>query len=354
MVSANFHERITTLLFYVVVIWLGYILYRIFEPFLVPLAWAAVMTIFFFPLQARLERHWRPGVAALATTIIVTLIVVVPILLIATAFVREGFEAANDIQAALASGRFQSLQNLWGRVEAHVPGSVSINFTSLVDDGARRLTSFLASSAGTLLQNVALFVFDLVITLFATFFFFRDARAIMDVGRRLLPFEDPLRERMIRQAGALVSAGVTASIAVAAVQGALGGGAFALLGIDAPVFWGVVMAFFCILPLGAWVVWLPAALWLIATGATLKGVLLIALGVGIVSLADNFLRPALISESVQMNGLIIFISLLGGISVFGLLGVVLGPILVATAAGLIDAYMRELTNAKRDATIPSP
>jgi predicted PurR-regulated permease PerM len=125
---------------------------------------------------------------------------------------------------------------------------------------------------------------------------------------------------------------------VAAVQGALGGTAFALLGIDAPVFWGVVMAFFCILPLGAWVIWLPAALWLIATGAMLKGLILVGVGVGIVSLADNFLRPALLSERAQMNGLIIFISLLGGMSVFGLLGVVLGPILVATAAGLVEAY----------------
>ncbi|HEY7790025.1 MAG TPA: AI-2E family transporter, partial [Vicinamibacterales bacterium] len=265
MAILSSHDRITTLLFYAVVIWLGYILFRIFEPFLMPLAWAVILVVFFFPLQARLERHWRPGIAALASTVIVTVIVIVPILLIATAFVREGIQAAGSVQGALASGRVEALQALWDRIQAHLPGTVSINLTTIVADGSRRLAAFLASSAGTLLQNVAVFMFDFVLMLFAAFFIFRDARSIMAVCRHLLPFEDSLRERMIQQAADLVSAGVISSVAVAAVQGALGGAAFALVGIGAPVFWGVVMAFFCILPLGAWVVWVPAALWLIAT-----------------------------------------------------------------------------------------
>lgn len=338
MTPPTSRERLATLLFYAAVIWLGYILYRIFQPFLVPLAWAAVMAVFFYPLQTRLERRWSPPRAALASTVIVTLIVIVPILLIGAAFVREGIEASGDIQNALASGRVQALEALWSRVQDHIPLAISINVRTMVDDGARRLAALLAASAGTLLQNVAVFLFDLVVTLFAAFFFFRDGRRILEACRRLLPFEDPLRERMIQQAGELVSAGVSSSIAVAAVQGALGGGAFALLGIDAPVFWGVVMAFFCILPLGAWVVWLPAAVWMMVTGEMVRGIVLLAIGFGIVSVADNLLRPALLSGRAQMNGLVIFISLLGGMSVFGLLGVVLGPILVATAGGLLDAY----------------
>lgn len=331
-------ERIAILFFYVAVLWLGYMLFRIFQPFLVPLGWAAVMVVFFHPLHGRLERRWGASRAALASTIIVTVIVIVPMILVMTAFIREGMQAAGDMQAALTGGRFTWVQTAWRWLETHTPLATGVDFPTMVNEGAKQAAGTLASSAGALLQNVVVFVFDLFLTLFAAFFLFRDSHALMNALRRVLPFEDKLRERMITQARELVAAGVSASLAVAAVQGGLGGLAFALLGIDAPVFWGVVMAFFCVLPLGAWVVWLPAAVWLVVTGHMVKGLILFGAGAGIVSLADNFLRPALLSGRAQMNGLLVFISLLGGMAVFGVLGLVLGPVLVATSAGIVDAY----------------
>jgi predicted PurR-regulated permease PerM len=131
---------------------------------------------------------------------------------------------------------------------------------------------------------------------------------------------------------------VTASGIIAALQGLLGGIVFALVGIDAPVFWGVVMAFFCLIPLGAWVVYLPAAVLLALEGSIGRAAIVAGLGVGIVSAVDNVLRPLLMSGGTSMNGLLILIALLGGVQVFGVLGLVLGPILVATALALLDAY----------------
>jgi predicted PurR-regulated permease PerM len=93
---------------------------------------------------------------------------------------------------------------------------------------------------------------------------------------------------------------------------------------------------------GAWIVWLPAAGWLIANGELGKGLLLVALGAGVVGMADNVLRPLLISGRARLSGLVVFVSVLGGIAVFGMLGVVLGPIVVATAAGLLETYTRQL------------
>ena len=100
---------------------------------------------------------------------------------------------------------------------------------------------------------------------------------------------------------------------------------FAAVGIDAPVFWGVVMAWFCLLPLGAWVVWLPAAILLAASGSPGRAAVVALLGFGIVSAVDNFLRPMLLSGRTSMNGLLVFISLLGGMAAFGAIGLVLGP-----------------------------
>jgi predicted PurR-regulated permease PerM len=175
--------------------------------------------------------------------------------------------------------------------------------------------------------------------LFALFFFLRDADTIMRELRRVLPFEELRRERMIRQTGDLVSASIASGLLIASLQGLAGGVVFALLGLGAPVFWGVMMGFLALLPfVGTWVVWVPAAVWLMVTGQVLKGVILAVLGATLVGSIDNFLRPAILSGRTQMNGLLMFISLLGGVSVFGLLGIVLGPLITAIVAGLFQAY----------------
>ena len=107
-----------------------------------------------------------------------------------------------------------------------------------------------------------------------------------------------------------------------------------------------MMAFFALLPLGAWVIWGPVAGWLLLTGQTGRGIALIAIGAGVVGLIDNILRPILMSGRTQMNGLLVFISLLGGLATFGLLGLVLGPIIMATTISFVDAYATE----RRDGT----
>jgi predicted PurR-regulated permease PerM len=144
---------------------------------------------------------------------------------------------------------------------------------------------------------------------------------------------------MIRQTRDLVVASIAAGLLIAALQGLAGGLLFAALGLGAPVFWGVMMGLLALLPfVGTWVVWLPAAIWLIATGQLVKGVVLVLLGATIVSSIDNVLRPAILSGRAQMSGLLMFLSLLGGVNLFGLLGIVLGPLVSAIVTGLFDAY----------------
>ena len=174
--------------------------------------------------------------------------------------------------------------------------------------------------------------------LFALFFFFRDGETIMARLRRVLPVEASFREKWIAESADLVRASISSGLIVALAQGTVGGTAFAVLGLGAPVFWGVTMAFFALLPLGAGVVWAPAAVWLLLTGRTGSSIALIAIGLGAISLIDNFLRPILLAGRTEMNGLLVFISLVGGLAAFGLLGLVLGPIIMATTVSLVDAY----------------
>ena len=175
-------------------------------------------------------------------------------------------------------------------------------------------------------------------TLFALFFFLRDGDTIMQELRRSLPFEDFRRERIIVRP-AILCMQASRLVLIAALQGLAGGLLFAFLGLGAPVFWGVMMGFLALFPfVGTWMVWVPAAVWFLATGQLVKGVIVVVVGAGIVSSIDNILRPAILSGKTQMNGLLMFLSLLGGVSVFGLLGLVLGPLVTALVIALFEAY----------------
>ena len=332
-------EHVTAVVFYVALAIFVYLVFLMVQPFFVPLGWAAVLVIVFHPIHSRFEARYGPTRAAALSTATVAIIVVAPLILITTAFVREAVQATGDVQRAFEEGRLAWIERAWGWVQRRAGGAPLFDIASTLVDVAKRVGAFLAAQAGNLLQNVAVFLFDLVIVLFAAFFLFRDGDKLIHAIRRTLPVDRPQRDRFIRQTRELVSATVTAAGIVAGVQGVLGGILFAALGIQAPVFWGVVMFFFCLLPFGAWVIWLPAAIIFFASGDWTRGAILAGFGVGVVSMVDNVLRPWLLSGRAQMNGLLVLISLLGGVQVFGSLGLVIGPTLMATAIGILRTYI---------------
>ncbi len=353
MPQANAGERLATALFYGAVLLLAYLVFRIFEPFLVPLGWAAVLVVFFHPLHARLDKRLGKTSAAAASTLGVTLILIVPALLLITLSIRQGWEAAVGIQHAVAAGRLPWVTRAWAWIVERAPGEAPADLATLVRQGAERVAGFLAAEAGTLLRNTVVFLFEFFVMVFALFYFFRDADGIMVWMRRVLPFEESHRDRMITEARNLIFASVTTSLIVAAVQGLVGGLAFALVGLGAAVFWGLAMAFFSFLPVvGAWGIWAPAAVWLMATGRWGRGLMLVGISVVVTASVDNFLRPMLISGRARLSGLLIFIGVLGGVAVFGMLGVVLGPIIVATAAGILDTYARDPKTGRRETGNP--
>jgi predicted PurR-regulated permease PerM len=256
-----------------------------------------------------------------------------------TAFVGEAVGAVRGLERLLGAGQLPWLQRAWEWLQLHAPGQQRSDLSTLARDAAERVAAYLASRAGAVLRNIAVFLFDLVVTLFAMFYLFRDAGSLLSGLRRILPFEPAHREQMIREARELIFASVTSSLIVSGVHGLLGGVAFAVLHVSAAVFWGVMMAFFALLPVvGAWMIWLPAAIWLMVNGAVARGIVLLALAGGVAGVVDHFLRPMLISGKTRLSGLLVFVSVLGGIAVFGMLGVVLGPIVVAAAASVLEVY----------------
>lgn len=317
---------------------LAYLVFLIVRPFLAPIGWAAVIAIVFHPLYARLGRRYGASRAAALTTALVAIIVIAPLSMIATAFVNEALDAVHDLQDAVASGQFAWIERVSRRVLQRLPVTNQPDLASAVLDAAQRGALAVAAYSGSVLRNTVMFIFDMVLALFASFFLLRDSPALLSTIRGIIPLGEAARDRLIAQTGEMIAVSVRSSVIVAGLQGVLGGCVFAIVGIDAPAFWGVVMAWFCLLPLGAWVVWLPAAILLAAGGAVGRALVVAILGFGIVSAVDNFLRPMLLSGRTSMNGLLVFVSLLGGMAAFGVIGLVLGPVVMATATAILTAY----------------
>ena len=358
-------ERMAQLIFYGGVILIGYLAFLIIAPFMVPLGWAGVLAVSVQPVFRELAPRVGRARAAGLCVALVLLLLVLPVWLIVQALISEGTQAVTALQGALAGPPPDRLVNVWAWVQAHVPMLAPERMSETLGRLGQGVGAMVASSSGRLLGGVASLLLDVILAHFALFFFLRDGPAIVRVLRALLPFHEGQREHVVRQIEDLVFASVIAGLAVAAVQGLLGGIGFWIVGVRAPVVWGTVMAFTSLVPLvGASLVWAPVAIWLLVTGDLKGGLILIGIGAGLVGMADNILRPVLLTGRASMNGLVTFVALLGGMSAFGLIGLVFGPVVVAVGMALLNAYFRPVPVGRNHdgppddsgapSTVPSP
>lgn len=332
-------QRVTAALFYGMLALVAWLTFLVFKPFLTPLIWASVIVILFLPWHRRLERRCGKTASASLSTVVVTAIMIVPSLLIMIAFVHEAITLLGSFELGTFVSRSDPLNHAWMWLAHRLPGKEVADLPTIAGEGAERVTGFLAAETGGIVRNVIVFLFDLVLMVITMFYFFRDADSIMRWLRRSLPFGPELREAMISQAHDLVYVTVASSLAAAGLTGLVGALAFWAVGIHQLVLWGVVMALFALLPVvGAWLIWIPAAIWLISQGEPVRAIVLLAICTATLLLIDNVIRPQLISGRAELNGLWVLVGVLGGVTVFGMIGLVLGPVIVAVAAGLLKAY----------------
>lgn len=333
-------DRLTTVLSYGALLLLGYLAMLIVGPFAIPLAWSAILAIFFYPLYEKLAKRISRTRAALVCTFGVTLLLIVPVLLVLLYAAREAVDASARIRESINSGLPLVSFDLAESLRRRLPESLQqVDLLVPLRQGAERIGTSLASRFGALLKNTFAFLVNLLILLFALFFMFRDGEKLLRAVRHLLPFEREIQEEMLRESRDLIFASVAVAILIAAIQGFLGGLAFKLTGLSAPVFMGVLVGFFSIVPVvGSGLVWVPAALWLGLTGHWGKALVVLALSGGVASVADSLVRPLLLRNRTRLNDLLLFISILGGLDAFGLLGLVVGPTVIAAALAVFRVY----------------
>jgi predicted PurR-regulated permease PerM len=337
--GATAEERLGAVLFYSFVVGLAYLVFQVFLPFMAPLLWAGVIVVVTYGWHKRLERRLGKNTAAVVSTASVTILIVAPTILVAMAFARQGLGLAHAVQNHIATGGLDWINDKWAALQDRLSSDYINDFDDVIRTHAANLAEFVASKMGVILQHVVRFVVDMFVMILTMFYLYRDGDHVVDRIRRTLPFDDDHSDRMIEESRELIFASVLSTLLTAALHGAVGAIVFRAVGLHEPIFWGVMMAFLSIVPVvGSSLVWGPAAIVLLLRGHIGAGISVIVVCAGVIALVENIIRPWLISGRAHINPLIIFISILGGIGVFGPLGIVLGPVIVASATSVIDLY----------------
>jgi predicted PurR-regulated permease PerM len=324
--------------------------YLVALPFLPALVWALTAAVLAMPLHRRLEKRVkRPNLAAGMSLGIFALLVFVPLMLLGSGLLTALGTGLSSLQEHLASGelqRFAESHPLIGRMISLVPGQADLSAIS--GNVAEWLTGLGASIVKVSVANVL----TVLLTFYILFYFLRDHREALRQARRLLPLTDSETNNLFGRVSDTIFAVVFGTVVAAAAQGALGFAIFWILGLPNPVFWGMVMAMLAIVPvLGAFVVWVPAALYLAITGDWGKAAILTAWGGVVIGGIDNILHPVLAGGRLRLHTIPTFIAIVGGLALFGAAGLILGPLAVTLTLAMLEIW-RERANAADDGASP--
>jgi predicted PurR-regulated permease PerM len=321
-------------------------------PFFEALVLAAVFSALLFPFYAKLRRALkREGIAALVTTVTALLVVVLPLTVLVGVFAKEAVRVS-EVVAPLVDGNNDASQ-LRGIIPGWVPYREQVLQRS--SEVVKQTGVFVVDRVTQATQSTVIFLLNLFVMLYAMFFFFmRGPRLLAFLNDYTPLFDDDKREIAIK--GVSVTRATLKSILIiGTLQGALGGIAFALVGIESPVFWGIVMAVASALPsVGTALVWVPAAIVLFVRGDTGAAIMLTAWCAIVVSSLDNLVRPSLVGNDTQMPDLVVLLSTLGGIAMFGVSGIIIGPVLAGVFLTSIDIFTATFERELRTEARPRP
>jgi predicted PurR-regulated permease PerM len=323
----------------------------IVAPFLPALTWAVSLVVIAYPLHRSIARKIRHrNIATGLSVAVVAVGLIAPSAFLAYHVGKQIADGAAQFQQQAQSGKFKDMLNRFPVVR-NISGWVQSN----MDVGAEseRLVTAVRERATRTLKSTVWGLAQIIIALFCLFFFFRDCGIAREFIRSLIPLSDTESHEVMTQVADMVYATIFGNVTVALIQGALGGTMFWILGIPAPLLWGVVMAILSLVPsLGSFVIWLPAAAVLGFQGHWGKALILAGWGTFVVGTIDNIVYPVLVGKKMRMHTLPIFLATVGGLLVIGAPGIVLGPVAFTLAIALLDIWRRR-TASGRTAEVPT-
>ena len=314
-----------------------YLCYRLAAPFVSAITWAVALAVLFTPFQRWMEKKIkRPGIAALVAVMTISMSVAVTVTFIGQRLIGESVKGVEIIKTKIESGEWRRVIEAQPRL---APVADWIETQLDLSGSIKDLAAWLTTTAGSILKGSVVNVIGFGLTFYLLFFFLRDRRRALTAMRSLSPLSEVEMDRMFSRVGDSVYAIVYGTLVVAALQGLLGGLMFWWLGLPAPIIWGLVMAFLAVVPvLGAFVIWIPAAVFLALEGSWGKAVILALWGMLVVGTIDNLLRPILVGNRLKLHTVLAFMSVVGGLLLFGPSGLILGPVALTVTTVLLEIW----------------
>jgi predicted PurR-regulated permease PerM len=358
-------QQIFSIVFFALLVLLLYQFGLMFQPFLFPALWAGLLAHWAFPLHLRLTKLFGDNetLSAAVLTAGALTTVVAPIAVTGVLLVQEAGAAEQAIRAWINTGGLQRMPDQlaaiplvggWLRAAVSGPEVLTAPLEESVVEGAKKLSQFLVGQMGDLLKNAAILVTNFFIMLMVLFFLFKDGRRWFAALYELIPMDESHKHKIVTRLDETLRAVVKGMLVTAIVQGLLSGLIYLVLGVPFPVVLTALTILLAPIPFGGTaLVWGPVVLYLFAVGSAGKALVMLAWGIGVVSMVDQVLRPWLIGQEVQIPILLLVLSVLGGLAIYGVLGLFVGPILVSLLMTAMQIY-REEYHSPEPIRLPGP
>lgn len=321
------------------------VVYYIFRPFLASLVLASIFAFIFQPIYKKLltATKNRESLSALITTFIAIIIAIVPMTILGTLVLKE----STELYQTLIKGENGGLIGTIRLAAENLRNILPVNFDLDINQYAKQGLESLILNLGDIFSSFAKILINTLVFLISFFFLLKDGGRLKNYFVILSPLDDKDDEMIVKRLESAVLATVKGSLTIGLIQGALSGIGFALFGVPNPALWGSTAAIAALIPgVGTSLVLVPAIFYLLLTGHTLAGLGLLAWGLTAVGLIDNLLGPKLIGRGMHLHPLIVFLAVLGGLSFFGPLGFLLGPLAISLCLALIDIYLSLKTSGR--------
>lgn len=323
---------------------LGFLSYKILSPFLEPIAWAIVIAIVFYPVYALLSNYIRiKPIASITTVVLILAIIIGPLFYLSFMLIDELTGVAmhmNEGRPDVVNEIYEKARSsdLFDKARAFL-GEKNVPSEEIIQANLRKIGKVIIEKLSIKVTNVITAGINFMIMIFTLFFLFKDGPGFLSKAKDYIPFSEEQKDRLESQIRDMISSTVYGGVAVGIIQGILGGAAFYFFGIQSPVLWGAAMFVMSFIPLlGTFSVWGPHALYLIIQGNLLNGIGLALFGALVISAVDNILKPLIIGSKTKMPTIIIFFSVLGGIKLFGLIGLIMGPLIMAVFLSVLEIF----------------
>ncbi|MCI0695392.1 AI-2E family transporter [candidate division KSB1 bacterium] len=338
-------EKLSRYFLLAVLIGIGVVFFNMVKIFLVPVMLAAVFAGIFYPLYQRLLKifHQRKGVSSFFCCVILLLGLLIPTYFVANLVAKEAIEFYQSTEQIIREIIDQGDKGVLGRIKQYKwveqLNLEEIEWQSSLKEAVQTATTVLATVINKASTGTFQVITDVFLTLFAMFYFFTDGDRLIRRLKYLSPLAEEYEDELIKRFFAVSRATLKGTLLIGLLKGALGALTFWIFGIRSPILWGVVMVILSVIPMiGAWLVMYPAAIILIIIGQVWQGIAVFLIAAIIIGNIDNVLGPKLVARDAGMHDLLIFFSTLGGISVFGMMGFIIGPIIAALFLTILDVY----------------